>query len=111
MFVRFDIIEAVEGELFQYSWNHRNYLGMYTDLIRSKCHVVEKYLRFIITIYYQGRLVVDLTAGWFDQVKTKLHKRETLPLVFSTTKDVVAANVAFSVQRGWLGYSALVTKY
>jgi CubicO group peptidase (beta-lactamase class C family) len=46
-----------------------------------------------------------------DQAQTKAYTNETLQLVFSTSKGLVAVAVALCVQRGLLDYSALVTKY
>ncbi|CAF1486283.1 unnamed protein product, partial [Adineta steineri] len=64
-----------------------------------------------VAIYYQGRLVVDRYGGWFDQTRTKPYDNDTLQLVFSTTKGLVAVAAALCVQRGLLNYSELVTKY
>jgi len=64
-----------------------------------------------IAVYHQGRPVVDLIGGWFDESKTKPYNNETLQLVFSTTKGIVAMAAAICVQRGLLNYSALVTDY
>ncbi|CAF4982729.1 unnamed protein product, partial [Rotaria sp. Silwood1] len=64
-----------------------------------------------IAIYHQGRLVVDLAGGWFDASKTKVYDNETLQLVFSTSKGLVAIAAALCVQRGLLDYSAPVTRY
>ncbi|CAF2869569.1 unnamed protein product [Rotaria sp. Silwood2] len=64
-----------------------------------------------IAIYHQGRLVVDLAGGWFDASNTRVYDNETLQLVFSTSKGLVAIAAALCVQRGLLNYSALVTRY
>ncbi|CAF4008027.1 unnamed protein product [Rotaria sordida] len=64
-----------------------------------------------ITIYHNGLLVVDLTGGWFDELRTKPYDNDTLQLVYSTSKGLVAAAVALCVQQGLLDYSSLVTKY
>lgn len=64
-----------------------------------------------IAIYHQGQLVVDLKAGWFDESKSKPYDDETLQIVFSTTKGVVAMAVALCVDKGLLNYTDLVTKY
>jgi CubicO group peptidase (beta-lactamase class C family) len=73
--------------------------------------IQERDLGGSIAIYYQGKLVVDLWGGWFDQSRTKPYDNDTLQLVFSTSKGLVATAVALCVQRGLLNYSALVTKY
>jgi CubicO group peptidase (beta-lactamase class C family) len=64
-----------------------------------------------IAIYHQDRLVVNLKGGWFDESQTMPYDNETLQLVFSTTKGVVAIAAALCVQQNLLDYSALVTKY
>ena len=64
-----------------------------------------------VAIYHQGRLVVDLQGGWADRAETKIYDQDTLQLVYSTTKGVVAVAVALCVQRGLLDYNAPVTKY
>lgn len=64
-----------------------------------------------VAVYYQGKLVVDLWGGWFNQSKTEPYDNDTLQLVFSTSKGLTATAVALCVQRGLLNYSALVTDY
>ena len=64
-----------------------------------------------IAIYHRGELVVDLQGGWFDRTQIKRHDNETLQLLFSTSKGLVATAAALCVQRGLLDYSALVTRY
>ncbi|UJR19863.1 hypothetical protein I4U23_022996 [Adineta vaga] len=64
-----------------------------------------------VAVYYQGRSVVNLTGGWFDEAHSKPYDENTLQLVFSTTKGIVAMAAAICVQQGLLDYSALVTKY
>ncbi|CAF3374426.1 unnamed protein product [Rotaria sp. Silwood2] len=64
-----------------------------------------------VAVYYQGKLAFELSGGWFDQSKTKPYDDNTLQLVFSTTKGLVAAAVALAAQRGLIDYSALVTRY
>lgn len=60
-------------------------------------------------MYHQGRLVVNLQGGSFDLSDRQIYDIDTLQLVFSTIKGLVAA--ALCVQQGLLNYSALVTKY
>jgi CubicO group peptidase (beta-lactamase class C family) len=64
-----------------------------------------------VAVYHEGYPVVNLKSGWFDESQTKPYDDDTLQLVFSTTKGVVAMAVAICVQRGLLDYSELVTKY
>ena len=64
-----------------------------------------------VAIYHQGNLVVNLWGGWFNKSKTQAYDNNTLQLVFSTSKGLVAVAAALCVQRGLLNYSALVTNY
>lgn len=64
-----------------------------------------------VAIYHQGKLVVDLRGGWFEKTKVKPYATDTLQLVFSTTKGLVAIAVALCVQRGLINYSDYVTKH
>lgn len=64
-----------------------------------------------IAIYYDDELVVDLWGGSFHRSLTKPYDNDTLQLVFSTSKGVVAIAAALCVERGLLNYSELVTKY
>ncbi|CAF3727294.1 unnamed protein product [Rotaria socialis] len=73
--------------------------------------IEERDLGASISIYYEGKVVVDLTAGWFDKTKTVPYDNQTLQLVFSTTKGLTGIAVALCVQRGLLNYSSLVTDY
>ncbi|CAF1343623.1 unnamed protein product [Adineta ricciae] len=80
------------------------------DLFREN-FVEERDLGASLAIYYQGNLVVDLQGGWFDKLKSKSYDNNSLQLVFSTTKGLVAIAVALCVQQGLLDYSKLVTNY
>jgi CubicO group peptidase (beta-lactamase class C family) len=80
------------------------------DLFRQNFEQ-ERDLGGSVAIYYQGKLVIDLWGGWFDQSRTKPYDNDTLQLVFSTSKGLVATAVALCVQQGLLNYSALVTEY
>ena len=65
-----------------------------------------------LCIYYQGQCVVDLAGGWFDSEKhTRPYTHDTLQLVYSTGKGVMATALALCVQRGLLDYEEYVTKY
>ncbi|CAF3172728.1 unnamed protein product [Rotaria sp. Silwood2] len=80
------------------------------DLFRDN-FVQDRDLGASVAAYYQGSLAFQLGGGWFDQSRTKPYDTDTLQLVFSTSKGLVAAAVALAVQRGILDYSALVTRY
>ncbi len=57
-----------------------------------------------VAVYHRGKLVVDLTGGWRDNAGTIPYTPDTLQLVFSTTKGVVATAVAMCVERGHFRY-------
>ncbi|CAF1364349.1 unnamed protein product, partial [Rotaria sordida] len=64
-----------------------------------------------LAVYHRGELVVNLWGGWFDKQKTKPYEKDTLQLVFSTSKGIVATAIALCVQRGLLNYTDMVIKY
>ncbi|CAF1099072.1 unnamed protein product [Didymodactylos carnosus] len=64
-----------------------------------------------LAIYHNGKLVVDLWGGWFDKNKTIPYTNDTLQLVYSTSKGIVAVAVALCVQKGLIDYNELVTTY
>jgi CubicO group peptidase (beta-lactamase class C family) len=65
-----------------------------------------------LCIYYRGDCVVDLCGGWKDvQTKKVPYTPDTLQLVFSTSKGIIAAAIALCVDRGWLDYDAPVAQY
>ena len=64
-----------------------------------------------VAVYHRGALVVDLVAGWVDEAKTREYTHDSLQVVFSTTKGVVATAIAMCVQRGLLDYSEAVSHY
>ena len=65
-----------------------------------------------LSIYHRGKCVIDLCGGWKDtETKTEPYTPETLQLVFSTSKGVIAAAIALCVERGWLHYDHPVAQY
>ena len=62
-----------------------------------------------VAVFHRGQLVVDLTGGWRDNAGTIPYTPDTLQLVFSTTKGVVATAVAMCVERGLFDYDDLVS--
>jgi len=101
----------------QHDHNHYNIDGttangweFVRDLFEEN-FVEERDLGASLAIYHQGKLVVDLSGGWFDRSFTKPYDNNTLQLVFSTTKGLVAITAALCVEKGLLDYSELVTKY
>jgi len=61
-----------------------------------------------VAVYHRGKLVVDLWGGAFDRERTTPYARDTLQLVFSTTKGVVATAIAMCVERGLFSYEDTV---
>ncbi|CAF0874330.1 unnamed protein product [Rotaria sp. Silwood1] len=64
-----------------------------------------------VAVYHQGQLAFELWGGWFDQSKIKPYDNNTLQVVFSSTKGLVATAVALAAQHGHIDYSAFVTRY
>jgi CubicO group peptidase (beta-lactamase class C family) len=65
-----------------------------------------------LCVYHQGECVVDLCGGWKDaQMNKEQYTSDTLQLVFSVSKGVMAAAIALCVERGWLDYEAPVAQY
>ena len=59
-----------------------------------------------VAVYRRGRLVVDLVGGHRDRDRSEPYDRDTLQLIFSSTKGVTSACVAVCVERGWLDPAA-----
>ena len=64
-----------------------------------------------VAVFHKGECVVDIAGGYFDKEATQPYTRDTLQLVFSTTKGVVATAVAMCVERGLLAYEQPVSLY
>lgn len=64
-----------------------------------------------VCVYHRGRAVVDLWGGWADREAGRPWSRNTLQLVFSTTKGMTATCVHLLAQRGDLDLDAPVAAY
>ena len=64
-----------------------------------------------VSVFHKGKCVVDIAGGYFDKEATKPYTLDTLQLVFSTTKGVVATAVAMCVERGVLSYEEPVSLF
>ncbi|WP_214405191.1 serine hydrolase domain-containing protein [Pseudonocardia lacus] len=64
-----------------------------------------------VGVYLHGEPVVDLWGGLADPATGRPWQRDTLQVVYSTTKGVVAACANLAAQRGELDLDAPVTKY
>lgn len=62
-----------------------------------------------VSVFHKGKCVVDIAGGFFDKEATRPYTLDTLQLVFSTTKGVVATAVAMCVERGLLSYEEPVS--
>ena len=64
-----------------------------------------------VSIFHEGKCVVDLVGGFFDTESIKPYEHDTLQLVFSSTKGVTAIAVAMCVERGLLSYDEPVALF
>lgn len=64
-----------------------------------------------LCVFHHGHKVVDLTGGWRDIERTTPYDDETLQVMFSTSKGIVALAVAMCVQRGLLTFDEPVALY
>ena len=64
-----------------------------------------------VAVYHRGRPVVDLWGGWFDAAHERPYAGDTIQVVFSTGKAVLATAIAIAVERGWLDYDEAVSRY
>lgn len=64
-----------------------------------------------VAVRHRGKLVVDIVGGFSDNEATTPYTHDTLQLVFSTTKGVVATAVAMCVERGLLSYDEPVATF
>lgn len=61
--------------------------------------------------YHRGALVVDLWGGYRDAAGRAPWEKDTLVLVYSTSKGLAAITVAMAHSRGWLDFDAPVASY
>ena len=64
-----------------------------------------------VCVYHRGRPVVDLWGGDADRDAGRPWERDTIQLVFSTTKGMAATCVHLLVERGELDLEAPVARY
>ncbi len=111
-------IETDKRKLLSSMVNNNNIHGYVASGWENVCSVFEQNLiegldlGASLCIYHRGQCVVDLSGGWKDPERNeKPYTADTLQLVFSTSKGVMAAAIALCVERGWLDYDAPVAKY
>jgi CubicO group peptidase (beta-lactamase class C family) len=64
-----------------------------------------------VTLAVEGRVVVDIWAGWMDAARTRAWERDTLVAVFSVGKAMAALCVLMLVERGQVDLEAPVSRY
>ncbi|CAI4226593.1 unnamed protein product [Auanema sp. JU1783] len=64
-----------------------------------------------LTVYYKGEKVVDVWGGYADRSAARPWKKDTMTVVFSTSKAVSALCIAMLVDRGLLKYEDPIMKY
>lgn len=64
-----------------------------------------------VTVYRDGKKVVDLFGGYRNGITKKPWQEDTIVNVFSTTKGVAALSVALAASRGLISYDAKVADY
>lgn len=65
-----------------------------------------------LCVYHRGACVVNLVGGWKDASMGKeAYTLDTMQLVYSTSKGILAAAVALCVERNWLRYDAPIVQY
>ena len=62
-------------------------------------------------IYVRGEKVVDLWGGVRNAATREPWERDTMALVYSTTKGLAAMTLALAHSRGWLDYNERVAAY
>ncbi|KJH52134.1 beta-lactamase [Dictyocaulus viviparus] len=64
-----------------------------------------------LAVFVKGNKVVDVWGGYADKQAARVWNKDTLTVVFSTTKAVAALCIAILADRGRLNYSDLVSKH
>ena len=64
-----------------------------------------------VSIVHRGECVVDIVGGFTDKSDAVPYSRDTLQLVFSTTKGIAAIALAMLVERGQVDYDDLVVEH
>src|SRR2546427_532272 len=64
-----------------------------------------------VAIAIEGRLVVDLSAGWADRLRTRPWQPDTLVNVFSVGKAMAALSLLLLVERGQVDLDAPPAPY
>lgn len=62
-------------------------------------------------IYYQGEKVVDIWGGVRNQATGEPWEKDTMVIVFSTTKGLSALAMAMAHSQGLFDYDEIISKY
>ena len=102
---RFDLGEAgvVEGEV------HPRFEAVRDAFLRN--FTVHGDTGAALCVYHEGRRVVDLWGGWSSPGQLRPYGRDTLQLVFSSTKGATALCALLLAERGLLDIDAPVAEY
>ena len=90
-------------------WCDERFAGVRSALARNFRDHGEVGAAVAITI--EGRLVVDLWAGWADRIRTRPWQRDTLVNVFSVGKAMAALSLLVLVERGQVDLDAPAARY
>ncbi|KAI9006851.1 beta-lactamase/transpeptidase-like protein [Hyaloraphidium curvatum] len=71
----------------------------------------EQELGSSFVVFVDGKEVVSLTAGWCDEEKTKPYTEDTIQVIHSAGKTIMAITIAHLVSRGLLDYDKPVAHY
>ena len=64
-----------------------------------------------VAAYHRGHKVVDLWGGLRDPARGDPWERDTLVMVYSSSKGLAAMTIALAHSRGWLDYDERVAAY
>jgi CubicO group peptidase (beta-lactamase class C family) len=64
-----------------------------------------------VAVAVEGRLVVDVWAGWMDSARTRPWERDTLVAVFSVGKALATTCILVLAERGHVDLDAPVSRY
>jgi CubicO group peptidase (beta-lactamase class C family) len=64
-----------------------------------------------VAVFIDGRPVVDLWGGYFDEARTRPWEQDTIVNTFSTTKTMTALSMLILADRGDLDFDAPIAKY
>ena len=78
---------------------------------REKAWEIHPYFGYMSFSEVDGEKVVDLWGGIRNKQTGEPWERDTMVLVYSTTKGLAAMTLALARSRGWLDYEQPVCRY